>query len=202
LNGCRADFLSRFAYKDAIMATRRRNNDPFIIEGIDGSNDWPTEQEILDGWRARMTKIVEAFKNEPPKSIKGRQAIDAQDAINQLDIIERVSFRPQVLLATVSLGILFERMTLRGIEPWIGKSPRVSKANAKRAKDKAILTTGEQRKVISAITKQQSSGVSIREACKRISRQLKTGVFNPINRRVPIEAEGIRSIWNRLNHRE
>jgi hypothetical protein len=101
------------------MAKQRKQADPFIVKGVEGSNDWPTEQEMLDGWREKLSKIVEKFKDEPPESDKGKQCIDAQAALIEVEILERVNNRAMCLGAAVKLGALFAGMGLRPIEPLI-----------------------------------------------------------------------------------
>jgi hypothetical protein len=179
LIGCRAVFSSRLAYKDAkIMAKRRKPADPFHVPGIEdieGSNGWPTEQEILDDWRARLSKIVEAYKGAPPASIEGKQATDAKAALVQVEILERVN-NPMYLDAAVKLGVIFERMGLRPIEPWIGKSPRVSKAASDKARKTAKLSDDQGDKVVEFI-RERPTGVSETERCKQASTHLRKGTL-------------------------
>ncbi|HEX5471878.1 MAG TPA: hypothetical protein VFW73_08325 [Lacipirellulaceae bacterium] len=168
---------------------------------------FPTELEQLEEWRLMLTKVVDASKNEPPKSVKGKQATDARDALFFIDLLARCTgFTEQMgplshLENAVKLGILFERMRLRGIEPWIGKSPRNSKAAALKAKKTSLLSDAQWDKVIKHIVKLRSRGIGITDACRDTASQLKTGALRALPG-IMLESCDPSTIVKRFNKRQ
>ena len=160
------------------MAKRKQSVDPFLVNGfedVESWNRWPTVQEYLDDWRARLNDIVNGFKNETPRSVRGKQAIDAKDALVQVEILERINNPTMLLEATVKLGILFERMSLRPFEPWIGRAPRVSKAAVLKGESTDRLKDNWPK--VREFIQKRPTGVSELERCRQTSTHLLKGTL-------------------------
>jgi hypothetical protein len=159
------------------MAKRRRAYSS-VDEGVGDVdiNAWPSVQEYFDDWRERLNKIAKAT---PANSVEEKQTIDAKDALVQLDVLERVNNPTMYLEAAVKIGVLFERMGLRPIEPWIGRSPRVSEAARIKGSKTALLTEAQWGPVKTFIAK-RPRGQSLLDRCKQISTELQRGTFDKL----------------------